>query len=192
MCAERRAPESRGDRVNLSGCQHQRARPASVSSVNWSGRLGKTPYPSLLPLGVSLPHPPLDGSHCTHTHTSTHMHTRSRGSSALRGRHSGCCTEFWAQPRSTGSGWSHGMDGCESISLSLCVIRLQAGLASPAGWLLSPTYVGCSSGWDNSVPKSSKEPRSENLEAWLQAPGSPDLVWCPWSLSSMHSGTEWP
>lgn len=68
------------------------------------------------------------------------------------------------------------MGGYESISLSVCVIRLQAGLASPAGSLLSPTYVGCSSGWDNSVPKSSKQPRSENLEAQLQAPGSPQTL----------------
>lgn len=27
------------------------------------------------------------------------------------------------------------MDDCESVLLSLCIIRLHAGLASPAGWL---------------------------------------------------------
>lgn len=68
------------------------------------------------------------------------------------------------------------MDGYESILLSLCVIRLHAGLASPAGCFFSPTYVGCSSGWCNAVSKSSKQLRSENLEALLQAPGAP--AWC--------------
>lgn len=43
--------------------------------------------------------------------------------------------KFWAQPRSTDGGWSHEMDDCESVLLSLCIIRLHAGLASPAGWL---------------------------------------------------------
>lgn len=82
------------------------------------------------------------------------------------------------------------MDGYESILLSMCVIRLHAGLASPAGCLFSPTYVGCSSGRDNGASKSSKQPRSENLEVQLQALGSPNLVWCPRSLNSIQSGME--
>lgn len=58
------APESQRDRINLSGCQQEEPKPALVSPVGWTSCPNLTLCPSPFPLGVSLSHLALGGSHC--------------------------------------------------------------------------------------------------------------------------------